>query len=77
MTRKDFVLIAGAINNQRDGRGTEHDQVLNSVAYALASQLIHTNQNFDSTRFLVACGCPGLAEEAGSRADCHAAEEKC
>lgn len=60
MSRKDFVMIAKVFNEQRDGRNDEHDKVINSLAYAMASELRYTNPRFNSQRFLIACGCPSV-----------------
>lgn len=59
MTRKDFELIAGVIQDQRDHRAaTVDDQksVLDAVAKRLADKLSTTNPNFNRDRFLRAAG---------------------
>jgi len=61
MTRKDFELIAGTIKRARftpnvhpfQGIGDlDHER----IAREFAQSLKHTNPNFDSARFLKACG---------------------
>ena len=58
MTRKDFELIADALAAARP----RPDNVLvhehNYIAKQLAAKLRSTNPNFDSARFLRACGVP-------------------
>ncbi|WP_187971144.1 hypothetical protein [Aquibium microcysteis] len=57
MTRKDFELIAAAINRaaQRADNEGEHGTVYD-LACDLAGELTKTNPKFDQRRFLVACG---------------------
>ena len=47
MTRKDYILIAKAIQESTDK--TE-------IAYAIATVLAADNPRFDRARFLAACG---------------------
>lgn len=62
MTRKDYVLIAYAINNVYGSAPTEGPSVegfreaLDSVAKSIARSLKAYNGNFDMYRFLDACG---------------------
>lgn len=60
MTKKDFVLIATAINAQRYALGMDNKQsraALDELSRVLASRLKETNPRFDAERFLTACGC--------------------
>lgn len=62
MTRKDFVLIAGAL---KSARVTNHTNMPNralylngvdNAAHMIAAALADTNPNFDKARFLLAAG---------------------
>lgn len=47
ISRKDFIVIAAALKN--NGASQE-------LCYALARELCYLNPNFDTQRFMVACG---------------------
>ncbi len=50
MTRKDYVLIAAALNSCANGADKK------TVAYQLADALAQDNPRFDRARFLKAAG---------------------
>ena len=57
MTRKDYVLIAAALDAAR--RASNDDDVQEGVTFAarhLCIDLAATNPRFDRERFLEACG---------------------
>lgn len=64
MTRKDYVLIAGAIKEvydyqkDSDGKGSKalKQGAIKVVAETLADELGRDNFRFDRNRFLEACG---------------------
>jgi hypothetical protein len=60
MTRKDYVLIAGILNNSNDAarkfQDTQGELMLTHVAIELADALQGDNPRFDRARFLDACG---------------------
>ena len=57
MTRKDYLLIAEAIQSARyTAKVSGHDdKSLNIVAFEFARLLASDNDNFDRERFLAAC----------------------
>ena len=55
MTRKDYILIAEAIEAIRADFG-DNPVALDVVAGELASALQADNSRFDKARFLTACG---------------------
>ena len=56
MTRKDYVLIARAIKNQRsDKNSDEVTHVLDSLALELADEMQEENVRFDHELFISAC----------------------
>jgi hypothetical protein len=55
MTKKDFELIAGVLKGLREDFGNL-PVALDVIAVEIASELQHTNDRFDSARFLTACG---------------------
>lgn len=59
MTRKDYVLIAGAIADRM--RDADHTQTLtiDAVASRIADALQRDNPRFDRGRFMAACWCEG------------------
>jgi len=59
MTKKDYVLIAGAIKRARAYAISHNEQDADvgiTIAHTLAYELANTNPLFDRTRFLAACG---------------------
>lgn len=68
MTRKDFVLITGALNAARDDiralhgadslTGEAAQEGVTVTAEELAAALRTTNPAFNTQRFLKAAGCP-------------------
>jgi hypothetical protein len=60
MTRKDYVLIAGVIQNANytasKFKDTSGASMLTHVAIELSDALAETNPAFDRVRFLSACG---------------------
>jgi hypothetical protein len=60
VTRKDFKLIADAVQAARSGvtKGVAQDGIatVNLVARSLAVHLGESNPRFDTQRFLAACG---------------------
>lgn len=56
MTRKDYQLIAGAMNREyTDSRRSEAEKAaILATAYTLASSLSWDNQAFDTNRFITA-----------------------
>lgn len=53
MTRRDFQLIADAVNAAQ--YGVPFFQGVRAVAHELADRLATTNPHFDRERFLAAC----------------------
>ena len=65
MTKKDYILIAGAINEQRASHDrftgnvkAAKDRALLELSYVLAGRLGEQNPLFDRDRFMMACGFP-------------------
>ena len=60
MTRKDYVLVAEAINSVRcETREAGRDDLpVFSVAHRLAHRLKLDNPAFERARFMAACGFP-------------------
>lgn len=60
MTRKDYVLIAEAINEAREGAATmphgNRAYGAYAAAEAIARVLRMNNERFDKARFMDACG---------------------
>ena len=58
MTRKDYVMIAKTLKNERYQFAENEDgyALLNILAHQFANQLEQDNPRFDRARFLVACG---------------------
>lgn len=60
MTKKDYELIAGVFKRQRDGavsiNDTHQADSIDALALALSDKLLNTQERFDSTKFLKACG---------------------
>lgn len=60
MTKKDFILIAGAIKQTRDAYIKAGDTTALNVNYGMikniTTALATTNPAFDRARFLTACG---------------------
>jgi hypothetical protein len=57
MTRKDYQLIADAINLSKWSSGNDiHLETIRTVAQDLATKLAQENPRFDRARFLTACG---------------------
>lgn len=54
MTRKDYILIADAIN--KAPVDASQDRQRNTVARSIADALATDNPRFDRARFLKACG---------------------
>lgn len=63
MTKKDFELIAGALNSARVSNTLNNPNKalylngIDNAAHLLAQKLAATNERFDRERFLKACGC--------------------
>lgn len=58
MSKKDYILIAGAIKKIAD-KQTEADKktyLVEDVAGNIASALANENPRFDYSRFITACG---------------------
>lgn len=56
MTRKDFVLIAGAVRIAIHPDSSKVEiQTIKTVAISLADALTRTNPRFDRDRFITAC----------------------
>ena len=60
MTRKDYELIARALNRANENwQGFEEENpqvVITAICAYLAKELVQDNPRFDRTRFLSACG---------------------
>ena len=57
MTRKDYILIAAALNSVRPHNHDFSDVVkCDAHAHAVAEALAQDNPRFDRARFLTACG---------------------
>jgi hypothetical protein len=57
MTRKDYQLIADAINLSKWSSGNDiHLETIGIVAQDLATKLEQDNPWFDRAKFLTACG---------------------
>ena len=59
MTRKDYVLIAKAINSEVERNGGEKNDTLvslGSLVGTLCRELSLENPSFDRTKFMTACG---------------------
>lgn len=60
MTKKDYELIASAINAERYSTISQGSNqaltALDGLSYVLAGKLAADNQRFDRVRFLAACG---------------------
>lgn len=63
MTKKDYILLAQAVQTERSqpgfyGKVSEHvhTETLNRLAIQLACRLEEDNPRFDRDRFLSACG---------------------
>lgn len=55
MTKKDFIVIAKALNSELQG----HYNVTHyRICKALAVEFIYVNPRFDRDRFMEACGYP-------------------
>ena len=55
MSRKDYEFIAGVIRNWNIGIvGSEEQRA--GLARAFASELLNTNKQFNTGKFLAACG---------------------
>lgn len=60
MTRKDFILLARALDDARiDSTGDPVDRGIDLAALYIADALGKDNQRFDRQRFLLAAGVPG------------------
>lgn len=60
MTRKDYVLIAGAVKEARDASHTPYlREGIEKAASHIATALQFDNPRFDRDRFLKACGVKG------------------
>lgn len=55
MTRRDYELIANAVNNLWNVEDTD-PYTIEEAAHELAIALSHNNPRFDSDRFIYACG---------------------
>lgn len=66
MSKKHFVLLANSLAQTRPERLTLTSKTTESEAWEqwvrttqeIADVLRRTNERFDRTKFLVACGCP-------------------
>lgn len=58
MTRKDYVLIAAAVREERE-RFSNRNPGADDLVRALADSLAADNPRFDRARFLKACGVEG------------------
>ena len=59
MTKKDYILIAGAILDQRYAIGNDNigsSKALSELSLVLAGKMAEQNSKFDRERFLKACG---------------------
>ena len=58
MTRKDYVMIADILRNNREDfiEGEDGFTVIEIIANQMASALQADNPRFDRARFLTACG---------------------
>lgn len=58
MTRKDYVLIADILKNNREDfiKGEDGFTVIEIIANQMANALEEDNPRFDRARFLEACG---------------------
>jgi hypothetical protein len=65
MTRKDYILIAGALRTVRQANSTvAHGLAIDDAALHLATRLANDNPRFDRARFLKACGVDGNYSES-------------
>jgi hypothetical protein len=56
VTRKDFILVAGAIREARSLIDPKDGPILDRTAELLADRFKATNPLFERERFLKACG---------------------
>lgn len=56
MTRKDFIAIAEAVRDTRHPSTPATNHICDTVARKLADRLAGTNERFNRSRFLAACG---------------------
>jgi hypothetical protein len=61
MTKKDYELIAKAINWGVNGNTVVVDGDVHAIIYNLANALENNNAKFDRDRFLTACGLPNIS----------------
>lgn len=66
MTRKDYILIAAALNAARSSYeerlGTVYNNGIDNAADRIADSLARDNARFDRGRFLAAAGVPTSKE---------------
>lgn len=55
MTKKDYILIAEAIEKHRKSYGGRTDSVVKEVVHALCTAFEMDNSRFDAMRFTEAC----------------------
>lgn len=58
MTRKDYTLIAAAVERMARHESKEGRQAIYGVVHALAHDLRRDNERFERARFMAACGFP-------------------
>ena len=60
MTRKDYVLISGALKDARNSLGRfaspQEINLFHQACFSIASALKEENERFDRERFMTACG---------------------
>lgn len=55
MTKKDYELIAGAIQQHRKSYGGRTDAIVKEVVYSLSQELQRDNDRFNPEKFTQAC----------------------
>lgn len=58
MTRKDYVLIANAVNLAKDQAAPAERNQIYWTAHFIANALRRDNPRFEKARFMEACGFP-------------------
>lgn len=56
MTKKDYILIADILNNNKDLHAQNSRDTIKRVAEQLADKMILDNPLFNKDKFLTACG---------------------
>jgi hypothetical protein len=59
MSRRDYIAIAAIISAVMDTEGTSAEvrEAIRGIASGMAGYFLALNSQFDTTKFLDACGC--------------------